>query len=162
MLRAIERLESRVLLATNIGAVRPNLADSNDLLQHFLDTQPLATGDANAEITFHYGFSATSNNGVGLQGFDDYALAGDLSGIGFDQSVVVRPQGGALQWLGDTDRDTTQEYLFRFGLADMVPLIADMNGDGTDDIIAVDTTTHRICSNGMFISVFWKHSLSNQ
>ncbi len=141
LLRAIERLESRVLLATNIGAVRPNLADSNDLLQHFLDTQPLATGDANAEITFHYGFSATSNNGVGLQGFDDYALAGDLSGIGFDQSVVVRPQGGALQWLGDTDRDTTQEYLFRFGLADMVPLIADMNGDGTDDIIAVDTTT---------------------
>lgn len=139
----IEQVEIRRLLAgdVNIGAVRPDTAFTNNLLAHYLDTQPLATGDANPEITFHYGFSATSNNGVGLQGFNDTALAGDLSGVGYDQSVVVRPLAGALQWLGDTDRDTTQEYLFRFGLADMTPLIADMNGDGIDDAVAVDTTT---------------------
>ncbi|MEJ7590090.1 MAG: hypothetical protein WKF77_00925 [Planctomycetaceae bacterium] len=44
---------------------------------------------------------------------------------------------GALQWLGDTDRDTTQEYLFRFGLAGDKSLIGDLNGDGYDDVVAV-------------------------
>ncbi len=135
-----ESLEERKLMAVNIAAVRPDVAHPNDLLQHYLDTQPLATGDASAEITFHYGFSSSSNNGVGPQGVDDYARAGDLSGLGFDQSIVIRPTGGDLQWLGDTDRDTTQEYQFRFGTSAMTPLVADMNGDGIDDVIAVDRT----------------------
>lgn len=137
-----ESLEERKLMAVNIGAVRPDLSFANDLLVQHLDTQPLAgPRDSNPEISFHFGFSASSDNGSGPQGFDDYALSGDLSGVGFDQVIVARPFEGALQWLGDTDRDTSQEYLFRFGLADMTPLIADMNGDGIDDVIAVDTTT---------------------
>jgi hypothetical protein len=138
----VEVLEVRTLLSsTNIAAVRPDLADANDLLAHYLDTEVLTGGNSSPEITFHFGFSTTSNNGGGPQGFNDFALAGDFSGVGFDQSVVARPFAGAVQWLGDTDRDTTQEYLFRFGLSDMTPLIADMNADGYDDAIAVDRTT---------------------
>ena len=136
-----ELLEARQLLATNIGAVRPDLVNAPYLLDQYLDTQSLSgPRDANPEISFEYGFSSSAV-GAGTTG-NDSARAGDLSGVGFDQVVVVRGlTGGALQWLGDTDRDTTQEYLFRFGLNDMKPLIADMNGDGTDDVIAVDTTT---------------------
>lgn len=122
-LPAFETLETRVLMATNIGAVRPDTAFDNDLLAHYLDNEALVGGNSSPEITFHYGFSATSHNGVGPQGFNDFALAGDFSKTGFDNSIVVRPFEGALQWLGDTDRDTTQEHLFRFGLSDMTPLI---------------------------------------
>lgn len=136
-----ELLETRALLTVNIGAVRPDLAFANDLLAHYLDNQVLTSGDASPEITFHYGFSATSDNGSGPQGFNDFALAGDFSKTGFDNSIVVRPFAGALQWLGDTDRDSTQEHFFRFGLSDMTPLIADMNGDRVDDVIVVDRST---------------------
>ncbi|MEJ7590091.1 MAG: hypothetical protein WKF77_00930 [Planctomycetaceae bacterium] len=39
---AVEVLEIRALLSsTNIGAVRPDLADSNDLMQYLLDSDPL-------------------------------------------------------------------------------------------------------------------------
>lgn len=84
-------MEQRRLLAAeiNIGAVRPDTGFANNLLAHYLDTQPLTGDDANPKITFHFGFSATSNNGAGLQGFNDTALAGDLSGVGFDHSIVV-------------------------------------------------------------------------
>ena len=134
----MEPLERRLLLATNIGAVRPSSTDPFLLLQ-LLDTEPL-TGPRNPadEIRFQYGHSSATPGGVGL---DDVALTGDLSGIGFDQAITVRQIGGALQFLGDTDRDTDQEYLFRFGLSSFTPFIADMNGDGHDDIITVDTDT---------------------
>ena len=137
----IETLEIRALLAsTNIAAVRPDLVNSPFLLEQYLDTDPLGgPRDSAHEITFDFGFSSISV-GAGTLG-NDIARAGDLSGVGYDQSVVVRGVSGALQWLGDTDRDTTQEYLFRFGLSDMTPLIADMNSDGYDDVIAVDRTT---------------------
>ena len=106
----VEVLEVRTLLsATNIAAVRPDTGFANNLLAHYLDTEVLTGGNSSPEITFHFGFSTTSNNGVGLQGFNDFALAGDFSGVGFDQSVVARPFAGAVQWLGDTNRDTTQE-----------------------------------------------------
>ncbi|MCA9062811.1 MAG: autotransporter-associated beta strand repeat-containing protein, partial [Planctomycetaceae bacterium] len=131
-------LDPRLMLTVNIGVSRPDLVNSPFLMDQFLDNEPL-TGPRNAseEISFEYGFSSAHVAAT----VDDTILAGDFSGIGFDQIVAVRGFGGALQWLGDTDRDTTQEYLFRFGLDDMVPLIADMNGDGYDDVIAVDTTT---------------------
>ena len=133
-----ERLEERAMLTINIGVARPDLVNSPFLMDQFLDNEPLTGGrDANPEISFEYGFSAS--HVAATQ--DDMILAGDFSGLGFDQVVAVRPFAGALQWLGDTDRDTDQEYLFRFGLSDFTPLIADMNGDGIDDAIAVDTTT---------------------
>lgn len=126
------------MLTVNIGVARPDLVNSPFLMDQFLDNEPLTGGrDANPEISFEYGFSAS--HVAATQ--DDMILAGDFSGLGFDQVVAVRPFAGALQWLGDTDRDTDQEYLFRFGLSDFTPLIADMNGDGIDDAIAVDTTT---------------------
>ena len=136
----IEPLRKRQLLAAdiNIGAVRPG---GGDLLQQLLDTEPLqGSRDTNAEIQFDYGLNSTAP-AAGTTG-DDIALAGDFSGVGFDQVVVTRGlPGGALQWLGDTDRDTDEEYLFRFGLNTFTPLIADMNGDGIDDAVAVDTST---------------------
>ncbi len=142
-----EGLEDRALLTVNIGVARPDLVNSPFLLDQYLDNEPLTGGrDANPEISFEYGFSSSA---VGAGSFDgvnlasDLTLAGDFSGTGFDQVVTARGINatGALQWLGDTDRDTTQEYLFRFGLQDFTPLIADMNGDGHDDAIAVDTDT---------------------
>ena len=137
----LEALESRLMLTVNVGVARPDLVNAPYLLDQYLDTQPLTGGrDANPEISFEYGFSS-GHASAGTTG-NDWALAGDFSGIGFDQVVVARGlAGGALQWLGDTDRDTDQEYLFRFGLNDMTPLIADMNGDGIDDAVVVDTTT---------------------
>jgi hypothetical protein len=144
--RDMQSLEDRMLLTVNIGVARPDLLNSPFLMDQYLDNEPLTGArDANAEISFEYGFRSASDidpgPGYTPQGFHDTILAGDFSGIGFDQIVAVRPNGAALQWLGDTDRDTTQEYLFRFGLDDMTPLIADMNDDGVDDAIAVDTST---------------------
>ena len=132
----VEVLEVRTLLSsTNIAAVRPDVADPNDLMQYLLDTDPLSGArDATQEIDFHFGFSSTSPGGTGV---DDQTLVGDFNGVGFDQAVTTRTIAGALQWLGDSDRDTTDEYRFRFGLAGDRSLIGDLNGDGYDDVVAV-------------------------
>ncbi|WP_145944014.1 LamG-like jellyroll fold domain-containing protein [Fuerstiella marisgermanici] len=133
-----EGLEDRALLTVNIGVARPDTVNAPFLMDQYLDNEPLDGGrDANPEISFEYGFSASHASAT----VDDTILAGDFSGLGFDQIVSVRGVATALQWLGDTDRDTDQEYLFRFGLDNFVPLIADMNGDGIDDAVAVDTST---------------------
>ncbi|MEM9828114.1 MAG: LamG-like jellyroll fold domain-containing protein, partial [Planctomycetota bacterium] len=136
-LPAVETLTKRQLLAANLGAVTETAADT---LTVDLDTQSLAgTRDANAEVTFQYGLRSGAV-GAGTGG-TDVLLAGDLSGAGFDQVIAVRQVDGVLQFLGDTDRDTGDEYRFRFGSADFTPLIADMNADGIDDIVVVDTQT---------------------
>ena len=93
-------------------------------------------GDENAEITFEYGLKSGAA-GAGTTG-NDIALAGDFNGVGFDQAVVARGlPGGQLLWLGDTDRDTTDEYQFLFGLNTDTPLIGDFNGDGYDDVAVI-------------------------
>ena len=147
----LQWLERRVLWAADVqlGAARPEPAASavNNLMDVFLDTDPLSgTRDPAEEISFKFGVNSQSTsppaNTNGSTNLDDYVLAGDLSGIGYDQVITARGiAAGNLEWLGDTDRDTTQEYRFRFGLNDMTPLVADMNGDGIDDIIAVDSST---------------------
>ena len=136
----LQQLEKRAMWAADLtlGVVRP---DGGILLDQFLDQDTIANSLPNAtpEISFKFGVNSTAPQ-AGTTG-NDMALAGDLSGVGYDQVIVARGLpgvGSALQWLGDTDRDTTQEYIFRFGLNDMTPLIADMNGDGIDDVIAVD------------------------
>ncbi len=129
----LESLEARRLLTTNIGIVR---TDGTDLLQWKLDNEPLlGTRNTAAEISFAYGLKSGAP-GAGVNG-NDAVLAGDMSGVGFDQAWAVRRIGSTLQWRGDTDRDTTQEYLFRFGVSPSTPLTADLNGDGFDDLIAV-------------------------
>ena len=132
----MEQLLARKLLAAdvNLGIVRPDAAHFNDLQQFKLDT----TGDATPESEFHFGFSV---NSAGSLGVADVTLVGDFDNVGFDQAVAVRQVAGQLEWFGDTDRDTDQEYHFTFGTDTDTPLIADMNGDGYDDVIAVDTTT---------------------
>src|SRR6056297_95582 len=136
-----EHVEARRLLAAeiNIGVARSD-SGSNTLTQ-FLDTQSLAgrgAGDETHEIQFEFGLETGA---AGAGPVDDVVVAGDLSGVGFDQVVAVRQNGVELQWYADTDRDTDEEYLFRFGDAGDIPLIADMNGDGIDDVIVVDTAT---------------------
>jgi hypothetical protein len=127
-------LEDRTLLTVNVGVVN---TDASNLLQWELDNDDLAGGfGGGSEFSFDYGLRSGAP-GAGAGG-DDVALVGDFNNIGFDQGVVVREVSGGLQWLGDTDRDTDQEYLFRFGLSDHTPLIGDLNGDGHDDIVAVD------------------------
>ena len=123
-------LESRHLLAglnTMVGTISNTAVQGNaGVIDVFLDNESLTgTRDTTHEIFFDYGVSG------------DTFVAGDLSGLGFDQIIATRNNGGALQWLGDTDRDTNQEYLFRFGLAGDIPLVADFNGDGYDDVAAV-------------------------
>ncbi|MGB7347142.1 MAG: autotransporter-associated beta strand repeat-containing protein, partial [Pirellulaceae bacterium] len=132
----IEDLEKRQLLAgdIHIGAVRPDPATPFNM-QFLLDDDPLVgTRDASEEISFKFGHSANTPGGVGL---NDVTLVGDFNNIGFDQAVTVRQLLGGLEWFGDTDRDTDEEYNFRFGLIGDTPLIGDFNGDGYDDIAAV-------------------------
>ena len=127
-------LEPRQLLAgldTMIGAARPN-ALTPGLVGILLDNESLSgTRNTDDEIRFDYGLSAS-----------DTIIAGDLSGLGFDQVIAVRDSDGGnpgseLQWFGDTDRDVVEEYSFRFGLDTDIALIGDMNGDGIDDAVAV-------------------------
>ncbi len=76
---------------------------------------------------------------------------------------MTRDFAGALQWLGDTDRDTDQEYLFRFGLAGFTSLVADMNGDGVDDAVAVDTSTVSGFERVVYpLWSSWRESVPNQ
>ena len=74
----------------------------------------------------------------------------------FDNLVSIRlswrNNGAALQWLGDIDRDTTEEFLFRFGLNGDQALVADMNGDGFDDAIAVR-------ANGGFLDWYVRYAV---
>ncbi len=129
-------LEARHLLAgvdTMIGVARAD-ALSPGLIGILLDNESLSgTRNETHEIDFSYGLSAS-----------DTIVAGDLSGLGFNQVIAVRDSnlgvpgdGGVLQWFGDTDRDVVEEYSFRFGLDTDTALIGDLNGDGIDDAVAV-------------------------
>ena len=123
----------RTLLATNIASVRPDAGAQ--LLRHYLDTDPLVgTRDAGDEYNFLFGHSAATPGGAGV---NDVAVAGNWSALGFDTSGSARNFAGARQWLLDTDRDTTQEYLFRFGLAGDTPRAGNLNGSGADDVVVV-------------------------
>ena len=137
----METMEKRRLLAADvhIGAVRPDAATPFNM-EYLLDDDPLSGGarDAGSEISFKFGHSANTPGGVGLT---DVTLVGDFNNIGFDQAVTVRQLGGALEWYGDTDRDTDQEYNFRFGLVGDIPLIGDFNGDGYDDVAVARNDT---------------------
>jgi PKD domain/PA14 domain len=130
----IEPMEARRLLTTELGVVRPSAGEA---LTWELSSQLLSSPIVNH--SFAYGLKAGAP-GAGAGG-NDFARAGDLSGVGFDQVIAIRSSGPTLQWHGDTDRDLGTEYLFRFGSFDTTPLVADMNGDGIDDVIAVDTIT---------------------
>ncbi len=130
----VERLEDRVLLATNIGVVRPDLAHSNDLLSFYLDTQPLTgTRDDNSEIQFHFGLSSSS---PGSSGANDLAIVGDWGNLGFDQGGVARNNvaAGAKQFFLDTNRDTNAEYAFRFGLPGDGVVSGNFDGLYGDDV----------------------------
>ncbi len=132
---AIEVLESRQLLATNIGAVRPDTGSPNQLLQYLLDSGNLTgTISSSPELNFRFGLSAGS---TGSDGTNDESIVGDWGRLGFDQAGSVRNNGGLRQFWLDTDRDTDQEYLFRFGQTDDTVLVGNFDGLFGDDIAVV-------------------------
>ena len=125
----IEGLRRRQLLAADMIAVaRP---DAGTLLDHFVDTEPLVDNAlATNDLDFKFGFNSTAP-GVSA---NDQIVVGDWSGLGFDQAGAVREVGITSQFLLDTDRDTTNEYLFRFGSNTDTAIAGDFNGDGFTDV----------------------------
>ena len=131
---AIELLESRQLLATNIGVVRPDISHANDLLQFLLDTETLqGTRNDNSEIQAHFGLSSSS---LGSSGANDLAFAGDWGNLGYDMGGVARNNVGlgAKQFFLDTDRDADAEYAFRFGLPGDGVVAGNFDGSNGDDV----------------------------
>ncbi|RKX45871.1 MAG: hypothetical protein DRP64_04075, partial [Verrucomicrobia bacterium] len=81
----------------------------------------------------------------------DYSLVGDINGDGRDDLVLVEKDSAAnLQWqaaFGQADGRLDASYqsnMAAFGLTNDVPMLADINGDGMDDLVVVrgETTFH--------------------
>src|SRR6056297_2409705 len=153
-----EHVEARRLLAAelNIGVARSD-SGSNTLTQ-FLDTQSLAgrgAGDETHEIQFEFGLETGA---AGAGPVDDVVVAGDLSGDGIDDVIVVDTAttsnlleweirygvAGALPFPTD-DSLLTADATFSFGVdadhpaagggvAD-IPLVGDIDNDGTADVL---------------------------
>lgn len=129
-----ESLEDRVLLATNIGYVRQDTSDFNQLLGFYLDTETLnGVRNASPEISFNFGLSAgSSGNGGG----NDQVFAGDWGNLGFDLVGVARDNTGlgAKQFFLDTDRDADAEYAFQFGFPSDIVIAGNFDGSSSDDV----------------------------
>ena len=96
----------------------------------------------------------------------DHTLVGDINGDGFDDLVIVEDDGvysGALlRWIaafGNEDGTlggANASNLISFGLTNDVPMVADVNGDGLDDMVVVRGATTQwysgftIFTNGVY------------
>lgn len=157
----LESLEPRVVLSASPGTVSP-LAN----LGYVADDGPLQTihlntdNDPQGDNPFKYSFGSASPH---YGGRNHTILAGDFDGDGVDTVVAVEEvpfyetgnlhEPVHLRWLIDDDRDTTDEFRFRFGLVGDIPLVGDMNGDGIDDAIAVRRGTVPV--NGSLAAMTW-------
>jgi len=109
------------------------------------------TGGVHVQLT-----AATNGVGSGMMGEGgivnggfgnadwDYPLVGDINGDGRDDLVLVEDDTTAnLLWqvaFGQADGSlNTNEYsgIVSFGLTNDVPMLADVNGDGMDDLVVV-------------------------
>ena len=69
---------------------------------------------------------------------DDVPIVGDWSGRGYtDVGAIQQGSGGLHRFLLDTDRDTTEEYRFRFGFQTDTTVIGNYDGQFGDDIAVV-------------------------
>ncbi|MCK5793737.1 MAG: hypothetical protein KAH12_03465 [Anaerolineales bacterium] len=93
--------------------------------------------------------STASGIGAGAQTTGDFGLSsdtpmtGDLNGDGRTDGIIIRPSGTDMTWLvGFADATGKIDYntgggisnWATFGLTTDTPMIADINGDGRDDI----------------------------
>ncbi len=125
----MQLLEKRQMWAADTLAVaRP---DASNLLDHFVDLNPPVNGQlATNDITFKYGFNSTEPSVAS----DDQVFAGDWNGLGFDQVGVARHLGGETHVFLDSDRDTDQEYYFKFSPGTGSVFAGDFNGDSFTDV----------------------------
>ena len=157
----LESLEPRVVLSASPGTLSP-LAN----LGYVADDGPLQTihlntdDDPQGDDPFKYSFGSSSPH---YGGKAHTILSGDFDGDGDDTVVAAEEvpyfETGDLQtkvhlrWLIDDNRDTTDEFRFRFGLVGDIPLVGDMNGDGIDDAIVVRAGTVPV--NGPLAAMTW-------
>ena len=86
-------------------------------------------GILEADMEFWYGFEGS------------IPLVGNINQIGEDDIAIVNAYGGNYRWFVDTD-GANGGYMadeeFWYGFADAIPLVGDIDWDGTDDIAIVN------------------------
>jgi hypothetical protein len=84
--------------------------------------------DQDTDLTFRYGFEGA------------IPLVGDIDQDGKDDIAVVKAYDGNYRWFVDTngeDGGYAADTKFWYGFAGAIPLVGDINWDGTDDIAVV-------------------------
>ncbi len=99
------------------------------------------------------GAGAVKVGAIGATAWNDYSLVGDINGDGFDDLVILDDDGTSggpvnmLRWItafgnangalnyGTPGVDSSNQI--SFGLVGDIPMLADINGDGLDDLVVV-------------------------